>query len=95
MSNEKKIQFNERNVENLGSFTTDTSGQLDVFGHNGDTLSMDGAQIGVFKQTNQVCFTSLLQFKLWYATIDEQLFKMQKAYKKKKKRVDTKFKMYN
>ena len=45
----------------LSTFTTDSAGQLDVLGHDGDTLGMDGTQVGVFKQTNQVSFTGLLQ----------------------------------
>ena len=45
----------------LGTFTTDTPGQLDVLGHDGDTLGMDGAQVGIFKKTNQVSFRSFLE----------------------------------
>ena len=47
--------------ENLSSLSTDSSGQLDVLGHDGDTLGMDGAQVGVLKQTNKVSLTSLLE----------------------------------
>ncbi|CAH3044955.1 unnamed protein product, partial [Porites lobata] len=45
----------------LCSFSTDSSGQLNVLGHDGDALSVDGAQVGVFKQTNKVSFASLLK----------------------------------
>ena len=45
----------------LGTFTTDTASQLDVLGHDGHTLGMDGAQVGVLKQTNQVSLGGLLQ----------------------------------
>ena len=45
----------------LGTFTTDSAGQLDVLGHDGHTLGVDGAQVGVLKQTNQVSLASLLQ----------------------------------
>lgn len=38
----------------LCAFTTDTTGELDVLGHNGHTLGMDSTQIGVFKQTYQI-----------------------------------------
>ena len=48
-------------VRNLSSLSTDSSGQLDVLGHDGDTLGMDGAQVGVLKQTNKVSLTSLLE----------------------------------
>lgn len=43
----------------LGTFSSDSSGQLDVLGHDGDSLGVDGAQVGVLEQTNQVglrCF---------------------------------------
>ncbi|KAK4011896.1 hypothetical protein OUZ56_021005 [Daphnia magna] len=45
----------------LSSFTTNTAGKLDVLGHDGNSFGMDGAQIGVFKQTNQVGLACLLQ----------------------------------
>ena len=45
----------------LGTFTTDTSGQLDVLGHDGDTLGVDGAQVGVLEKADQVSFAGLLE----------------------------------
>ena len=45
----------------LGTFSTDAAGQLNVLGHDGDTLGVDGAQVGVLKETNQVGLRSLLQ----------------------------------
>ncbi len=45
----------------LGTLSTDTASQLDVLGHDGDTLSVDGAEVGVFKETDQVSLASLLQ----------------------------------
>ena len=47
--------------ELLSALPTDTTCQLDVFGHDGDTLGMDGAQVGVLKQTHQVGLAGLLQ----------------------------------
>ena len=47
--------------ENLSSLSTDSSGQLDVLWHDGDTLGMDGAQVGVLKQTNQISLTGFLE----------------------------------
>ena len=29
----------------LGAFATDSTGKLDVFGHDGDTFGVDGAQV--------------------------------------------------
>jgi hypothetical protein len=34
---------------------------LDILGHNGDTLGMDGTEVSVLEKTNQVCFRSLLE----------------------------------
>ncbi|KAH9406477.1 hypothetical protein TYRP_013457 [Tyrophagus putrescentiae] len=45
----------------LGALTTDAAGQLDVLGHDGDTLGVDGAQVGVLEEANQVGLAGLLQ----------------------------------
>ena len=45
----------------LCSFSADSAGQLNVLGHDGDTLGVDGAQIGVFKQTDKVSLASFLK----------------------------------
>ena len=42
------------------SLTTDASGQLNVLGHDCDSLGVDCAQIRVFKQADHVGFTCLL-----------------------------------
>ena len=38
----------------LSSLSTDPPGELDVLGHDGDSLGVDGAQVGVLKQTNKL-----------------------------------------
>ena len=48
-------------VAYLGALTANTAGQLDVFWHNGDTLGVDGAQVRVFKETDEVSLGGLLQ----------------------------------
>ena len=45
----------------LGSFSADSAGQLNVFRHDGDALGVDGAQVGVFKQTNKVSLACFLK----------------------------------
>ena len=45
----------------LSSFSSDSSSQLDVLRHDGYSLSVDGTQVGVLKQTNQVSLTGLLE----------------------------------
>jgi len=48
-------------MEQLSSLATDSPGQLDIFGHDSDTLGVDGTQVGVLKQSNQVSFRCLLK----------------------------------
>jgi hypothetical protein len=48
----------------LGSLSSDPSCQLDILWHDGHTLGVDGAQVGVLEQANQVGLASLLQSKL-------------------------------
>ena len=45
----------------LSSLATDTSSQLDVLGHNGDPLGVNGAQVGVFKESDEVSLASFLE----------------------------------
>ena len=45
----------------LGTLATDAPGQLDVLGHDGDTLGMDSAQVGVLKETDEVSLAGLLE----------------------------------
>lgn len=42
------------------SFTSDSSCELDVLWHDCYSLGVDSAKIGVFKQSNQVGFSSFL-----------------------------------
>ena len=48
-------------MRNLGPLATDSPGQLDVLGHDSHTLGVDGAQVGVLKESNEVGFAGLLQ----------------------------------
>jgi hypothetical protein len=45
----------------LGALATDATGQLDVLGHDGDALGVDGAQVGVLEQADEVGLAGLLQ----------------------------------
>ena len=45
----------------LSTFSTDAAGQLDILGHDGHSLGVDGAQVGVFEETHQVSLGSFLQ----------------------------------
>lgn len=44
----------DKNMISLSTLATNATGQLNVLGHNGDTLGVNGAQVGVLKQTDQV-----------------------------------------
>jgi histone H3 len=48
---------------NLRTLAPDSAGKLDVLGHDGDSLGVDGAEIGVLEETNEVRLSSLLQGK--------------------------------
>lgn len=41
-------------VSHLGSLASDSTRQLDVFGHDGNTFGVNGAQIGVLEEADQV-----------------------------------------
>ena len=49
--------------KSLGALTTDAAGKLDILWHDGDTASVNGAQVGVLEETNKVRLRSLLQRK--------------------------------
>ena len=55
------VLFNRASCTYLGTFPTDTASKLDILGHDGDSFGVDGTQVSVFKQTNQIGLTSLLQ----------------------------------
>jgi hypothetical protein len=47
--------------DDLGALSADATGQLDVLGHDGHTLGVDGAQVRVLEQAHQVRLSSLLE----------------------------------
>ena len=46
---------------NLRALTAETAGQLDILGLDGDTLGVDGAQVGVLEEGDEVSLNGLLQ----------------------------------
>lgn len=48
-------------MRRLSTFATDATSELDVLGHDGDALGVDGAQVGVFEEANQVCLAGFLE----------------------------------
>ena len=45
----------------LSSLSSDATRQLDVLGHDGHSLGVDGAQVGVLEQADQVSLGGLLK----------------------------------
>ena len=45
----------------LGALSTDPPGELDVLWHDGDTLGVDGAKVGVLEESNKVGLGGLLE----------------------------------
>ena len=45
------------------SFSSDSSGQLHVLRHDGNSLGVDGAEVGVLEESNHVGLSSLLEGK--------------------------------
>ena len=48
-------------VVSVSSLSTDAAGKLDVFGHDGDPPGVDGAQVGVLEESDQVSLAGFLQ----------------------------------
>jgi hypothetical protein len=46
---------------NLSSLAADAAGQLDVLGHDGHPLGVDGADVGVLEQPHEIGFAGLLE----------------------------------
>ena len=58
---EKPVEKKRKRKGSLGPLATDTAGQLDVLGHDGDPLGVDGAQVGILEEADQVGLAGLLQ----------------------------------
>ncbi len=56
----KKFLGQINNEDCLGALATDPPGQLDVLRHDGDTLGVDGAQVRVLEEADQVSLAGLL-----------------------------------
>ena len=50
-------------ARHLRSLSADTTGQLNVLGHDRHTLGVDSAQVGIFEQPNEVGFRGFLERK--------------------------------
>ena len=57
----EKSHFVNDETGHLSTLATDPAGKLDVLGHDGHTLGVDGAQVGVLEQTDEVSLAGLLE----------------------------------
>jgi hypothetical protein len=48
-------------IRRLGALPADAARELDVLGHDGDALGVDGAEVGVLEQADEVGLRGLLQ----------------------------------
>jgi histone H3 len=48
-------------MKKLRALATETAGQLDILGLDGDTLGVDGAEVGVLEQGDEVSLNGLLE----------------------------------
>ena len=53
--------FNACVLNSLRSLTADPACELDVLGHDGDALGVDGAEVGVLEEADEVRLRSLLE----------------------------------
>jgi hypothetical protein len=56
-------QRNSNTVEHLRSLSTDAASQLDILGHDSDTLGMDSTKVGILEKANKVSLSRLLKGK--------------------------------
>jgi histone H3 len=54
-------RHNSLDRKHLRALTAETTGELDVLGLDGDTLGVDGAQVGVLKERDKVGLNGLLK----------------------------------
>ena len=47
--------------DGLRTFSADSSSELDVLGHDGDSLGVDSTQVGIFEESDQVSFGGFLE----------------------------------
>ena len=52
-----------QSIKSSGALTADSAGELHVLGHDGNSLGVDSAEVGVLEKTNHVGLRSLLEGK--------------------------------
>ena len=50
-----------KGASHLRSFASDSSSELDILGHDGNSLGVDGAQVGVLEEADEVSLSGFLE----------------------------------
>ena len=58
---ERDLIAQEKSISRSGALTTDSAGELHVLGHDGDSLGVDGAEVGVLEEADHVSLRGLLE----------------------------------
>ena len=58
---QKGLNCTIQSIKSSGALTADSAGELHVLGHDGDSLGVDGSQVGVLEKTNKVSLGGLLK----------------------------------
>jgi hypothetical protein len=54
-----EIEIESTNL--CGTFTTETTSELEILGLDGDALGVDGSQVGIFEEGDEVSLCSFLE----------------------------------
>ena len=60
---QKGLNCTIQSIKSSGALTADSAGELHVLGHDGDSLGVDGAEVGVLEETDHVGLRGLLEGK--------------------------------
>ena len=55
--------FTPNQIDELGTLSTNTTGKLNILGHDSNTLCMDSTQVGILKESDKISLSSLLKSK--------------------------------
>jgi hypothetical protein len=55
--------FTPNQIDELGTLSTNTTGKLNILGHDSHTLCMDSTQVGILKESDKISLSSLLKSK--------------------------------
>ena len=55
------LESSSQRRRHLSALTTDAAGELDILGHDGNTLGVDSSQVGILEETNKVSLSGLLE----------------------------------